>query len=75
MSDLPIIENPPITCYKCKSTNWTCYDEQTVPCWNAEGYQCGDQVIGSLKCRDCGAYWEDVSVDCTEEDCRPEEGR
>jgi hypothetical protein len=66
-------ENPRITCYKCKSTNWTCYNERSVMCWDHQGNHCGDMVIGSLKCKDCGACWEDVSVDCQEADCTPED--
>lgn len=69
MSDPYVEEHKPISCYKCGSNNWTCYNERSVMCWDKDGYHCGDMVIGSLKCQDCSAYWDDVSVDCRGEDC------
>jgi len=67
MRDIP-------TCPRCKSNNWTCWDERTRNCWNSQGEHVGTSVIGGLRCNDCNYVWLDWSVDgcsgnddCTEE--------
>jgi len=64
-----------IHCPKCYSTDWTCYNEATRPCWNQDGERAGTQVIGGLKCKSCNHAWLDYSPDpChEEEDCWCEE--
>lgn len=56
-----------ITCPKCHSTNWRCWDERTFDCWTPDGDPCGTKVVGYLACKDCGETWTDVSDDPSED--------
>lgn len=57
-----------IHCPQCRSTNWDCWDERTIDCWDKDGWLAGVKVVGYLKCKDCGTHWEDVSVQ-PDDDC------
>lgn len=66
MSD-ETVEQQAIRCPQCKSTNWRCWDQEEFDCWNDDGIHVGTKVVGHLACRDCGAAWDDVSVECPED--------
>lgn len=62
-TNVEVTERAPITCRKCGSLNWTCFDEQTRDCWDSKGNHVGYRVIGMLRCGDCGHVGEHYSVD------------
>lgn len=64
-----------ITCPRCGSPDWRCYDETSRECWDKNGEHAGTRVIGALACNACGAAWLDYSVDpaLDDQECECEE--
>lgn len=50
-----------ITCPKCGSFNWRCWDERLLDWWHKDGSMGSTQVIGCLACNDCQWAWADVN--------------
>jgi hypothetical protein len=50
---------PEIQCPHCHSTNWDCWDQRTLTWWEKDGSMGATQVLGMLRCKDCGQDWAD----------------
>lgn len=60
------MENEKLVCPFCGSENWACFNDGTVLVQDREAEGDAFEIpYGDLKCRDCGKWWRDYSVDMT----------